>query len=106
MVVAIVFAANLTTRVLLMRVGPRPIVPVGMLLAMGGMLSFTGLGVDSAYASAILPGLLLLGLGIGSVMAPSMASATAGVAARPTPASPRRWSTPASRSAARSGPRS
>ena len=43
------------------------------------MITFTGIGVDSGYASAILPGLLLLGLGIGSVMAPSMASATAGV---------------------------
>ena len=79
MVVGIVFAANLTSRVLLAKVGPRPIVPVGMLLAMGGMLSFTGLGLDSGYASGILPGLVVLGLGMGAVMAPSMSSATAGV---------------------------
>jgi hypothetical protein len=77
--VGIVFAANLTSRVLLAKVGPRPIVPVGMLLAMGGMLSFTGLGLDSGYASGILPGLVVLGLGMGAVMAPSMSSATAGV---------------------------
>jgi EmrB/QacA subfamily drug resistance transporter len=79
MVVGIVFSANLSSRVLLAKVGPRPVVPVGMLLAMGGMLSLTGLGVDSSYASGILPGLVALGLGMGAVMAPSMASATAGV---------------------------
>jgi EmrB/QacA subfamily drug resistance transporter len=79
MVVGIVFAANLASRVLMPRFGPRPIVPVGMLLAMAGMLSFTGLSVDSSYASAILPGLFVMGLGMGAVMAPSMASATAGV---------------------------
>jgi EmrB/QacA subfamily drug resistance transporter len=79
MVVGIVFAANLSSRVLMAKFGPRPIVPVGMLLAMAGMLSFTGLTVDSSYASAILPGLFVMGLGMGAVMAPSMASATAGV---------------------------
>jgi hypothetical protein len=46
---------------------------------MAGMLSFTGLGLESGYASGILPGLVVLGLGMGAVMAPSMSSATAGV---------------------------
>ena len=56
MVAAIVISANVNTRVLLVRFGPRPIVPVGMLLAMAGMLSFTGLGMDSSYARRSSPG--------------------------------------------------
>ena len=37
MVVGIVFSANLSSRVLLAKFGPRPVVPTGMLLAMAGM---------------------------------------------------------------------
>jgi hypothetical protein len=52
----------------------------GMILAAGGMLFFTQLTVDSAYATELLPGLLLLGLGMGLTFMPVFATATAGVA--------------------------
>lgn len=64
---------------LLPRFGPRPLIPTGMVLAAAGMVSLTGVGVDSSYVSAVLPGLCLVGLGFGLVIAPSMASATLGV---------------------------
>jgi len=67
---------------LMPRFGPRPLVPTGMLLSAGGMLWLTGVGVDSTYAGAVLPGLCLVGAGFGLVIAPSMASATLGVAPR------------------------
>jgi hypothetical protein len=50
-----------------------------MLLAMTAMLSFTQVGVDSSYAASVLPGLMVMGLGLGLVMAPSMNGATTGV---------------------------
>ncbi|MBN8866899.1 MAG: MFS transporter [Solirubrobacterales bacterium] len=65
---------------LMPRFGPRPLVPTGMVLAAAGMVFLTGVGVDSTYATAVLPGLCLVGLGFGLVIAPSMASATLGVA--------------------------
>jgi EmrB/QacA subfamily drug resistance transporter len=64
---------------LLPRFGPRPLIPTGMLVAGIGMVALTGLGIDSSYVSGVLPGLCLVGLGFGLVIAPSMASATLGV---------------------------
>jgi hypothetical protein len=52
-----------------------------MALAAAGMVLLTGIGVDSTYAADVLPGLLVMGLGIGLVMAPAMNTATAGVSA-------------------------
>ncbi|MCB0868638.1 MAG: MFS transporter [Solirubrobacterales bacterium] len=66
---------------LMPKVGPRPLVPTGMVLASLGMIWLTGVGLDSTYSSAVLPGLCLVGLGFGMIIAPSMASATLGVGA-------------------------
>jgi EmrB/QacA subfamily drug resistance transporter len=79
MVGAIMVAAGASTAKLLPRVGPRPLIPTGMALAAAGMVLLTGIGLHSTYAADVLPGLLVLGLGIGLVMAPSLNTATAGV---------------------------
>jgi len=52
---------------------------LGMLVAAGGMLMLTGVGVQSTYAAHVLPALLVIGVGIGLVMAPAMNTATLGV---------------------------
>jgi EmrB/QacA subfamily drug resistance transporter len=64
-----------STRVL-PRTGPRPLVPAGMLTAAVGMALLTGLGVDTAYATHVLPSLVLIGVGFGLAVAPSFAIAT------------------------------
>lgn len=84
MIGAIIISSTVSTTQLLGRVGPRPLVPTGMLLAAGAMVWLTGVEVDSSYATAVLPALIVAGLGFGLIMAPSMASATLGV--RPTDA--------------------
>lgn len=76
----IMLSSGLASTKLLPRLGPRPLVVTGMLLAMVGMLLFTRVGVDSSYATHVLPGLIVTGLGMGLVFAPAMATATAGVA--------------------------
>ena len=43
------------------------------------MALLTGIGVDTSYASHVLPSLLLIGVGFGLVVAPSFATATLGV---------------------------
>ena len=50
-----------------------------MVTAAVAMLLLTRLGLHSSYATAILPTLLLLGLGLGQVMAPAMSVATVGM---------------------------
>jgi EmrB/QacA subfamily drug resistance transporter len=64
---------------LLPRFGARPLVTTGMLLSAAAMVMFTGVGVDSRYVADILPGLLVMGLGLGMVFAPAMSTATLGV---------------------------
>ena len=74
MIVAVVGQTRLVPRF-----GPRPLVVLGMLLAMVGMLLLTRLGVHSRYAPDVLPTLILMGFGIGLIFAPSIATATLGV---------------------------
>ena len=51
MVAMIALTANLSTIVLLPRVGPKPLVTLGMLLAAGGMVWLTRIGLHSSYAA-------------------------------------------------------
>jgi hypothetical protein len=69
MVAAIVISSTVSNAVLLPRVGPRPLVPTGMLLGALCMLILTQLGVQSSYAGHVLPALLAIGLGLGAWVA-------------------------------------
>jgi EmrB/QacA subfamily drug resistance transporter len=80
MIAMVVVSANLSNVVLLPRVGPRPLVPGGMLLAAGALVWLTRIGVHSGYASAVLGPLMVAGLGLGFTIAPSMNTGTFAVA--------------------------
>ena len=79
MTVSIVIAATSSSTALLPKIGPRPLIGGGMLLAAIGMVTLTRIGVDTAYASHVLPGILIIGAGMGMVFASAMATATFGV---------------------------
>jgi EmrB/QacA subfamily drug resistance transporter len=79
MTFAIVVTATSSSTKLLPRIGPRPLIGGGMLLAAVGMLTLTGVGVDTAYATHVLPGLMIIGAGMGLVFSSAMATATFGV---------------------------
>ena len=79
---ALALSAAVASARLLGMVGPRPLVPVGMLLGLMGMILFTTLPVHQDYLGHVLPGLVVTGLGLGLIFAPSTASATAGIEAR------------------------
>jgi EmrB/QacA subfamily drug resistance transporter len=79
MIGMIVVSANLSTIVLLPRLGPKPLVALGMALAAVAMAWLTRIGVHSGYASAVLGPLLVTGLGFGFTIAPAMNTGTYGV---------------------------
>ncbi|MFK0151512.1 DHA2 family efflux MFS transporter permease subunit [Streptomyces sp. NPDC090493] len=80
MIGALMVFAQLATIVAVPRIGAKPIVPVGALLAASGMVWLTRLDLHSAYTSDVLGPLLIMGAGIGMVMPPAMSLATLGVA--------------------------
>ncbi len=79
LVVALGVSTTMASARLLARTGPRPLVPVGMILAMLGMILFTKLTPQADYLGNVLPGLVVTGLGLGLILAPATASATAGI---------------------------
>ncbi len=79
MIVALVGSAQVATTVLLPRFGPKFMVATGMVTGAVAMLLLTRIGLHSSYVSTILPALVLLGLGLGQVFAPSMSVATVGL---------------------------
>ncbi|MFI8992743.1 DHA2 family efflux MFS transporter permease subunit [Streptomyces sp. NPDC053542] len=80
MVGMLMVMAQLSMNFLVPKIGPKPIVPLGMLFAGAGMIWLTRLDLDSTYAAHVLPPLLVMGFGLGMVMPPAMSLATLGVA--------------------------
>jgi EmrB/QacA subfamily drug resistance transporter len=64
-------AANLSTIVLIPRVGPKPIVTAGLLVAAGAMAWLAQLGAHTSYAAGVLGPIIVAGFGLGMVVAPS-----------------------------------
>ncbi|MFC7765376.1 MFS transporter [Leucobacter soli] len=80
-IVVLAVAAQVSTNFLLPRFGPKIIVASGLLIAGIGMVLLAQLDVDSTYVAGGLPGLLVLGLGMGMAMPGSIQTATLGVEA-------------------------
>lgn len=76
----IITSAQVTSRLITTR-GPRPFLIVGPLVAGLGLLWLSFLETDSTYWSGVLPGVVLMGLGMGAVFVSIMTTATAGIAA-------------------------
>jgi EmrB/QacA subfamily drug resistance transporter len=76
----IAFAANMSTIVLMPRVGPKPLVATGMLVAAGAAVWLAQLGAHTGYVTGVLGPLIITGVGLGMVIAPSINTGTFGVA--------------------------
>jgi MFS family permease len=79
MTAAIIVTAALVNTRLLAKVGPRPLLVLGMSLGALAMAWFAQIEATSSYAGHVLPGLLVMGVGMGNIFAPAIASATFGV---------------------------
>src|SRR5256714_6825703 len=78
----IAIAANLSTIVLMPRIGPKPLVATGFVVAAGAMTWFAQLGPHTGYVDGVLGPVILTGAGLGMVIAPSINTGTFGVAPR------------------------
>jgi EmrB/QacA subfamily drug resistance transporter len=79
MTAVIVVTSTLVQTRLLGIVGAKPLVSAGMALGIVAMLLFTRLHLHGGYAADVLPGLLVIGLGMGCVFAPGFSTATLNV---------------------------
>ena len=56
------------------RLGPRPLMTLGTLLAAAGFAAGTRIGADASYVTDVLPSVLLLGLGLSCAVSPLTAA--------------------------------
>jgi EmrB/QacA subfamily drug resistance transporter len=79
MTVMIVLTATTVQTRVLPRTGAKPLVISGMTLGIIAMLVFTRLTPGASYATHVLPGLIMIGIGMGMIFAPAFSTATLGV---------------------------
>jgi hypothetical protein len=76
---SLMVVAQLPISVLLPKIGPKILVPLGLLTSAAGLALLTVLDLDSGYAAGVLPGLVLIGSGIGLSLPPAMSLSIHGV---------------------------
>jgi EmrB/QacA subfamily drug resistance transporter len=73
-----IIAASLCSQ-LFARIGTKPVILAGAVIAAGGLYWLSLIPVDGSYASDILPGLLVASIGLGGVFTGATTAANAGV---------------------------
>jgi EmrB/QacA subfamily drug resistance transporter len=79
--VVIILAAG-ASQALVTRFGVRPILAIGMVLLLAGLLYFTQIQVDGTYGRDLVPGFVLAGMGLGFSFVPVSIAALQGVEAK------------------------
>jgi EmrB/QacA subfamily drug resistance transporter len=75
----VVIAAGATSQ-LLSRFGTRPVIVVGALIAAGGVYDLSRIPVHGSFVADLLPGMMVMSLGLGAVFVGVTTAANAGVA--------------------------
>ena len=79
LICALIVSSTTSSQLLMPRIGPRILIPAGLVIAAGGMVILASqLGVSTNYAAWILPGLIVVGLGLGLVFGCGLNTATYG----------------------------
>jgi predicted MFS family arabinose efflux permease len=74
----IAVAAGISSR-LFLRTGTRPVIVAGALIAAGGIWYLSRIPVHGTYPASLLPGLVIMAIGIGAVLVAVTTAANAGV---------------------------
>ena len=80
LVAALTATSQVANQILLPRFGPKPIVPVGLLISAAALFGLHLVGVHSSYVSHVLPYIIVLGGGFGLSVAPAFSTGTLGLA--------------------------
>ena len=72
-------AASGVAQALVTKAGVKPILTMGMVLLGGGLVLFSQVSVDGSYVGDLLPGFILIGVGLGFAFVPVSIAALAGV---------------------------
>jgi hypothetical protein len=80
LVAVLAATAQVSNRILLPKVGPKPIVPIGLLISAVALFGLHLVGLHSSYVSHVLPYLIVLGVGFGLSVAPAFSAGTLGLA--------------------------
>jgi EmrB/QacA subfamily drug resistance transporter len=80
MIACVALSSNVSNIVLMPRIGPKPIVSTGLVLAAAGMAWMTRIGPHSGYATDILGPIMVTGLGMGLMFSTAFNTGTYGVA--------------------------
>jgi EmrB/QacA subfamily drug resistance transporter len=79
MIVSLIAVSTIGSSLLATRVGPRVLVPLGLIVGAGGMVYLASqLAPGSRYATTVLPGLIIVGCGLGLVFSSAINTATSG----------------------------
>jgi MFS family permease len=70
------------SQALVTRIGPRPVLALGLALITGGMLWYTQIPVEGSFVTHLLPGYLFVGLGMAFSFIPMSIAALSGVEPR------------------------
>jgi EmrB/QacA subfamily drug resistance transporter len=81
-VALVAIVASGVAQALVTRVGVKPILTIGMAFLGVGLALFTQVSVDGSYLADLLPGFLLIGVGLGFAFVPVSIAALAGVTGR------------------------
>jgi hypothetical protein len=79
MIAGVATSSNVSNIVLMPRIGPKPIVSAGLVLAAGGMAWLTQITPHSSYATNILGPIIVTGLGMGLMFSTAFNTGTYGV---------------------------
>ncbi|MGI5170650.1 MFS transporter [Spirillospora sp. CA-253888] len=80
MTVCMIIGSTQISARLLQKVPARALIVPGLTLAVGGLAFLASMDVDATYLGHVLPGICLMGLGMGATFMAAMATATARVA--------------------------
>jgi MFS family permease len=74
--------ASGASQALVTRLGVKPVLALGMILLGGGLVLFTQVSVNGTYVGDLLPGFLLIGVGLGFSFVPISIAALGGVSGK------------------------
>jgi len=80
MVAGLAGTAQVANRTLLVKIGPKIIVPIGLVLSGAAMFMLHYVSLHGHYTTHVLPYLILLGVGFGLSLSPSFSTGTLGLA--------------------------